>query len=487
MSKRFSSSPNGPSSHRLSFIKLQNPMYFETNDLSTVGLEKAFKSLRFSDLSRVITIPSRHECLQPDMDLWWSNLDYMGFKQMRSQESQSGMDLASFNFQKTQANDELVDLRILFVSNECLLSSSLTQNLASALGVYEKELNQHRAEELELTQRTEIPYKRVRSSVTRASHYSKEYALAVEGPAHDLPYNVVIFDSGRTMTAKDELERAKHGIGEEEREHKQATSYAEDTHNSYIVNAGQSNTTTGTMNISPLLLSGSFDVSEVPFEENFLLKKIIKCGVALCYICQDPLNSSGISSIESCSPSQLAGIYELPMAIPSSEHDLDAAMENTTTFFPPVRRKSVPILISSRPTYSLLKDHADVLIDPTQSLTNSPSFVPLDGLEALLPENPRRSSKTTVEGQVNTPSSGINHASNPRRILSVDDWLCLFRVTAQRNSKACAPVQEQSNSMNINLALGTRSPPCSPRNQRSSNSESLLSKMFRGNSNIGEK
>ena len=446
-----SPSPSESSLCQLSLTR-ENVKCVDSGGFLSPGRDKAKNSLSFSDICHVATIPSRDECLQPDMDLWWTYKDFIGFKQKRLRECQLGVDVASFNFQKAMAKDELVDIKILIISNERSLSSSLTQNLASALSFYEKELN---VNEIELSEQTKIPHKRVRSSVTRVSLFSKEYALAIEGASRDLHYNVVIYD-GRHMGNVHNKEWGS--VGEEWTGHDQASCcYYSDKMLPCV------------SKMSPLLLVGVVDIS---FNENYLLRKIIKSGAALSYICDDVPDSSSSSTSESCSPCTLIE-------------------ENPADHVPQVWNEIDPRLLFGS-TYSLLKDHADVLIGPARSKyfskrrsfsflssSTSNSFMSLEGLQSakwrstspLRQTSPCDSSQTSIESRCISISSNCAMESPT---LSVTDWLNLFRLTSRRTMTTLASVQENvfRSSLTEKLIRGSR-------RKQQANCESLLSLALR--------
>ena len=462
----FSPSPNGPSSYQLSYTQ-DNNKYFDCCDSST--LEKSHKSLSFSDVCHVATIPPRHECLQPDMDLWWTHKDFVEFKQKRLQEHQAGLDLVCCNFQKTQAKDELVDIKILIVSNESLLSSSLTQNLACALSIYEKELNQQRVSEIEQNKHTDIPYKRVRSSVTRASHYSKDYASAVEGASRDLPYNVVIFDSGRAMaTTSDQKGAIRGSIGDDD------IDLNPSANNSIIVNKCS---VTTAINMTPLLMRGSFDVPDICFDENYLLRKIIKSGAALCYICDDSSNSCCTDNSDDTSSVSLADSH---VSIPIQSHS--TSLDCASKFSSPSAQSILNSHLRPLPsTYSLLKDHADVVVlhDQTNSNSSTPPLLsPSDSSPLVLegeltvsrPGIPppkltcrlESSHPQTVDDRYSYNARIINKSCEKYRVLSVDDWLFLFHLAIQRDRVQQGNINELNTSSCSSDVYSPISIPCCP-------------------------
>mmetsp|Transcript_25802 Transcript_25802/g.43510 ORF Transcript_25802/g.43510 Transcript_25802/m.43510 type:complete len:506 (-) Transcript_25802:365-1882(-) len=391
-----SRSPDGPSNHKFFSPEASAVV---SRVVSSTGLDKAYKSLRFSESSRVMSIPSRHECLAPGMDLWWSSMDYHGFKQTRIQESKAGLDKASFNFQKAQDSDVLVDMCILVVSDRNVISSHLTSNLAVALSAYEEEIN------TDAVGAPVFPHRRVRSSVTQASINSKEYALAVQGPLSKLLHNVIVYDTGKRH-AQEQMTR--QSFDEDVREHKQATSYMDSQPDSYIVGSERGSSLCDDGDLSPLLLADSFDASQVRYNENFLLRKIIRSGSALCYLWDphlpDPDEDSALNFSEDMSPRRRRRRQgsSLPPCIPIPRE--------CSTVYPPMRRSSAPAcLISSQQTYSLLKDHADVVVEQN---------FPAEEVEAS-----SCVSATTASSAKSCEAEGV---------LSVDDWLSLFRITTSR-------------------------------------------------------
>ena len=480
-----SHSPNGPSSRRFSAPNIGVD--------SDQGLEKAFKSLRFSDFTRVVMIPSRHECLAPGMNLWWTPQDYHSFKQMRIQESMSGIDLISFNFQTKHAQDELVDLRILIVSNESVLSSGLTRNLATALAQYQIELNGNNDNDNHITNHP--PFQRVRSSVTQVTHNSKDYALAVQSSSSGLQYNVILFDSGRRrLSPKQELElanRQRHNTtaAELEREDKQAGSYVVSSCNSYLVKPDNGSSLSTSVNVSTLLLNDTSDSSDVPCDENHLLRKIIKSGTALSYICEDPclpspveewddhtrhrgasasqplaipLPSTSYSSFSSsptsspsCSPlnsissspgrgsgtSVSSQLWQRRSSIPPPQRVSTSYMPLSSLFEvePPVLPPPPP------PQYSLLRDHADVVLEHTPLSSLAPAlhgggYTDTSSVQMSLscsPPPPPLSIPPPLPSPAHVPLFNTHcgdSAPSSHRILAVEDWLRLFRITATRTA-----------------------------------------------------
>ena len=426
-------SPDGPSSHNFS-----SPSPHELPNsrlLSSSGLEKAYKSLRFSDTRRVITIKSRHECLAPGMDLWWTPMDYSGFKQTRINESRSGLDIASFNFQKANDNDVLVDFRILVVSNESVISSALTSNLAAALTSYEEEINRDA-----VADGGENASKfRVRSSVTQVPHNSKEYALAVQGQNGLLLHNVIVYDNSKRGLKECATGCRYSGSPDNgEREHKQATSYIESQPDSYIVSSMSCGANSDGVNLSPLLLSDAFDAAQVPVGENFLLRKIIKSGSALSYICEEKDKASTVSIAPIRPDVQFSRDLSprrrrrrrsqkgtTPLCIPLAS--------DRCASFPPSRRSSAPgALVSRQHHYSLLRDHADVVLGQWSSQPLR-AHTALDNIDFDSAESLSCSFSSTSSCTTNSTTSVEGN-----RVLSVDDWVCLFRVSVSR-SKDAAP------------------------------------------------
>lgn len=384
----------------------------------SAGLVKAYKSLRFSELSRVMTIPSRHECLAPDMDLWWSHSDYNGFKQTRILEGSSGIDFAS-----TQDKSKFVDLRVLLLSNESAISSPIMRNFAAALSEFEEELNRGEGSEGVCV--------RLRSSVCQVNHNSKEYALAVQGPAKSLHYNVIVYDnSRRTRPCQLQLERGSRQdscVDASERDRKQATSYVDSSPNSYIVSPDLGSVSSDSINLSPLLLS-DFDAAQVPSDENFLLCKIIKSGCALGFVCEEPSASLDCSSpyfAPELSPRRRRKSSSAPMCIPLPT-DFVAAFPSSADDLPPA------VAPSRHQHYSLLRDHADVVV----GLHYTPLPSSSEGAPASLDDRappPMRPSPLTV-----SMSDGSEISSSSLRAVSVAHWLQLFRVTLAR-AAALAP------------------------------------------------
>lgn len=492
-------SPDGPSSHNFS-----SPSPGDLPGarlMSTSGLEKAYKSLRFSESRRVYSIPPRHECLAPGMDLWWTPMDYNGFKQTRINESKSGLDIASFNFQKAQDNDVLVDFRILVVSNESVITSALTSHLATALTSYEEEIN----EEAIAQDGESSPKFRVRSSVTQVPHNSKEYALAVQGQNGLLLHNVIVYDNSKRgakelQTGCRDMVYSDDGV----REHKQATSYIESQPDSYIVSGVSSGANSDDVNLSPLLLSDSFDAAQVPVGENFLLRKIIKSGSALSYVCEEkvprieiPPRRADAHFSRDLSPRRRRRRKRngtTPLCIPPPS--------DCSPGFQPMRRCSAPgALVSHQLHYSLLRDHADVVLGHLPSQ-------PLRATSAL--DNLILESRESLSCSVSTNSSCTTNSTTSAEglVLSVDDWVTLFRVAASRTKIATppspSPMVQQVPCRRVSLGLVTSreldghvmqvgareevvksiviSPPCSPPHVPVSvrSGESLLARSLRG-------